>query len=364
MESVGLMQFNGAYSKKNILITGHTGFKGSWLSLWLSGLNANLTGISLPPERDEDHINLLEIDMNSYHQDISDYQALDLIFSKHKPEIVFHLAAQPLVRYSYNQPLETWRTNVIGTANILELARKHDSVRAVVVVTTDKCYLNKEWEWGYRENDRLGGNDPYSASKAATELLADSYRKSFFNSDHSVYLATARSGNVVGGGDWSNDRLIPDAVKALNANCYIEVRNPKSTRPWLHVLDTLQGYLLLGERMLDGDSRFCKAWNFGPDISSNVSVEEILTRFYKKWGSGKSILDLSPSPREARYLYLDSTLARVGLTWAPIWDIDSTILKTAKWYMEYTQKNNLISQSQLEEYFLDAAHSGAVWVNS
>lgn len=364
MEGVGLMQFNGTYSKKNVLITGHTGFKGSWLSLWLSSLNASLTGVSLPPERSEDHINLLDIDMKSYYQDISDYQALDSIFSRHKPEIVFHLAAQPLVRYSYNQPLETWRTNVMGTANLLEMARNHDCVKAVVVVTTDKCYSNKEWEWGYRENDRLGGDDPYSASKAATELLTESYRKSFFNQDLNVFLATARSGNVIGGGDWSNDRLIPDAVRALKNGKSMAVRNPKSTRPWQHVLDTLQGYLLLGKNLLDRDQKFCRAWNFGPEISSNLPVEEILTKFYDNYGSGKWVLDSGSHPHEAHYLYLDSSLARASLRWTPVWNIDATILKTSEWYLEYTKKNKLISRSQLEEYFLNASDSGASWVNS
>lgn len=358
------MQFNGIYAKKNVLITGHTGFKGSWLSLWLSNLNANLTGVSLPPERNEDHINLLEIDMRSYYQDISDYEALDSIFFKNKPEIVFHLAAQPLVRYSYHQPLETWRTNVMGTANILELARKHDCVKAVVVVTTDKCYLNKEWEWGYRENDQLGGSDPYSASKASTELLAESYRKSFFDSNLSVYLATARSGNVIGGGDWSNDRLIPDAIKAFKNGSYIEVRNPKSTRPWQHVLDTLQGYLLLGEKLLERDDKFCRAWNFGPDISSNLPVEKVLTKFYENCGSGEWTLDSNNHPHEANYLYLDSSLARAILSWTPVWNIDKTISKTAEWYLEYIKKNNLISRFQLQEYFLEASRLGACWTNS
>ncbi len=358
------MQFNGIYAKKNVLITGHTGFKGSWLSLWLSNLNANLTGVSLPPERNEDHVNLLEIDMKSYYQDISDYEALDLIFSKNKPEVVFHLAAQPLVRYSYNQPLETWRTNVIGTANILELARKHNCVKAVVVVTTDKCYLNREWEWGYRENDQLGGNDPYSASKASTELLVESYRKSFFDHDLSVYLATARSGNVIGGGDWSSDRLIPDAIKALNNGSRIEVRNPKSTRPWQHVLDTLQGYLLLGKKLIEREDKFCRAWNFGPDISSNLTVQEILTKFYENCGSGEWVLDSNTHPHEANYLYLDSSLARSILSWTPIWNIETTISKTAEWYIEYTQRNQLISKSQLQEYFLEASRLGACWTDS
>ncbi|MEA1938279.1 MAG: CDP-glucose 4,6-dehydratase, partial [Pseudomonadota bacterium] len=283
MEGLDMTSLEGVYDKRRVLVTGHTGFKGSWLALWLARMGANVTGLSLPPETTPNHWDLLKPDIADIRGDIRDSVAVANAVQTAGPEIVFHLAAQPLVRRSYRDPLETWATNVMGTANLLEACRKSDSVRAIVVITTDKCYENMEWIWGYRENDRLGGHDPYSASKAGVELVASSYRKSFFSGKNAPLLATARAGNVVGGGDWSEDRLIPDLVRAIWSKTPLVIRSPYATRPWQHVLEPLSGYLMLGKKLLEGDRRFADAWNFGPDDTGNQTVETVLTRLRKNW---------------------------------------------------------------------------------
>lgn len=259
------------YKGVKVLVTGHTGFKGSWLTLWLNQLGANVSGISLGPVSELNHFDLLDLEVENYFLDINNAKALDEAFEKIKPDIVFHLAAQALVRYSYENPIETYQTNVIGTLNVLEASRKQ-SVKSVVCITTDKCYENKEWVWGYREIDPIGGHDPYSSSKGCAELLISSYRNSFFHLDnygktHSTLIASARAGNVIGGGDCAQDRLLPDIVKSSANNDKLQIRNLNSIRPWQHVLDPLYGYLLLGAKLLEGDKKFADSWNFGLNMS-------------------------------------------------------------------------------------------------
>jgi len=281
--------FNNIYKNKKVLITGHTGFKGSWLALWLKELGAEVIGYALKPPTTPSHYELLtqqptdNLNIISIEGDIRNYIKLNEIFQSYKPEIVFHLAAQPLVRYSYINPVETFETNVMGTINVFEACRNCESVRAIVNITSDKCYENKEWVWGYRESDPMGGYDPYSASKGCAELVTSAYRNSFFtpsypltDSPPRVLLASARAGNVIGGGDWADDRLIPDIMRATAKNESVIIRNPKATRPWQHVLEPLSGYLLLGQKLLEGRKEFAGGWNFGPDDESNITVENLI----------------------------------------------------------------------------------------
>ena len=283
------------------------------------------------------------------------------IFEQAQPEIVFHLAAQPLVRRSYHDPLETWATNVMGTANILESCRRIASVRAIVIVTTDKVYANQEWPWGYRENDRLGGHDPYSASKAASELVAESYRKAFFNTEQSALLATARAGNVIGGGDWSKDRLIPDLVRAVSHSRPLKIRCPQSTRPWQHVLECLNGYLLLGQELLKGKRDYAEPWNFGPDPMDNLTVAGILTRLKKYWPELNWQQLKETQPHEASLLYLDNAKSRANLGWKPVWNLEQSLSATAQWYMHHHNTGECISRRQLYEYLQAASKTGIGW---
>lgn len=353
---MGITSFQGAYRGKRVLLTGHTGFKGSWLALWLHEMGAEVTGIALQPQSQTNHWDLLSLPIDDRRIDIRDFEALQRVFKDKQPEIVFHLAAQPLVRRSYRDPLETWSTNVMGTANVLEACRQNPSVRAIVVITTDKCYENQEWLWGYRENDRLGGHDPYSASKAGSELVAASYRNAFFHSETSPLLATARAGNVVGGGDWSEDRLIPDLIRALDMRQSLEIRSPQATRPWQHVLESLSGYLLLGEKLISGNRKYASAWNFGPEPDGNRTVEEVLTKLYNQWSHMTWHVTAEPQPHEANLLYLDSSKARSELAWKPVWDIDTTLAKTADWYRTWLESGTLISRDQLADYVASATH--------
>ncbi|MDH5359393.1 MAG: CDP-glucose 4,6-dehydratase [Gammaproteobacteria bacterium] len=347
--------FNDIYKSRRILITGHTGFKGSWLTLWLKRLGADITGISLPATTYPNHWNLLDLSINEYIQDIRDSEAVNKIIKETQPEIIFHLAAQPLVRFSYAEPLLTWETNVMGTANILNASREIDNLKAIVAITTDKCYENKEWTWGYRENDQLGGYDPYSASKAATELLASSYRNSYYSNNRGPLLATARAGNVIGGGDWSQDRLIPDLIRAVAEKQTLIVRSPSATRPWQHVLESLAGYLMLGERLLNDEQNYAEAWNFGPDLSSNRSVYDVLEETNTHWNEFKWKVTQTPQPHEANLLYLDSTKAKSILGWNPVWGFQETIEKTASWYRKYLESGAVESDTQIEHYSLSLA---------
>lgn len=345
-----MKQFGDVFRNKRVLLTGHTGFKGSWLALWLTELGAEVTGIALKPETEPNHWDLLKLDIDDRRADIRDALALQKIFAEKKPEIVFHLAAQPLVRRSYRDPLETWSTNVMGTANVLEACRFTETVGAIVVVTTDKCYENQEWPWGYRENDRLGGHDPYSASKAGAELVATSYRKAFFSSENSPLLATARAGNVIGGGDWSEDRLIPDLVRATTHNLSLEIRSPNATRPWQHVLESLSGYLLLGQKLMGGCKELAESWNFGPEAEGNRSVAEVLGKLGMHWRDMHWHITDMPQPHEATLLYLDSAKARSKLNWQPVWGIDAALAKTAEWYSAWLTEKRVTSLFQLNQY--------------
>lgn len=356
-----MSHFGGAFGGRKVLLTGHTGFKGSWLALWLQQLGAEVVGLALPPDTQPSHWDLLKLGIEEHQFDIRDYAAVEKMVAQVQPEIVFHLAAQPLVRRSYADPLTTWSTNVQGTAHVLEACRHTASVRAIVAVTTDKCYENQEWLWGYRENDRLGGHDPYSASKAGAELVAASYRKSYFSREDSPLLATARAGNVIGGGDWSQDRLIPDLVRASSRGESVEIRSPNATRPWQHVLESLSGYLLLGQRLLERQPGFDEAWNFGPDESGNQPVSAVLSRLTQSWGELRWHVTGAPQPHEAGLLQLDSTKARTLLQWLPVWGLDEGLRQTANWYRAYGEKGDVISRQQLADYVAAARAKNLGW---
>lgn len=366
LENMGMKQFGDTYLGKRVLVTGHTGFKGSWLSLWLGHLGAEVVGISLEPKTQPNHWHLLDLESNIQNHELDIRNSTDLtgVFKATQPEVVFHLAAQPLVRRSYLDPLETWSTNVMGTANVLEACRQTRSVRAILTVTTDKCYENQEWAWGYRETDRLGGHDPYSASKASCELVAASYRSAFFYAEGGPLLATARAGNVIGGGDWSEDRLIPDLVRALNAQKSLEIRSPNSTRPWQHVLESLCGYLMLGQKLMQGDREFEGAWNFGPVRNGNQTVKEVLHKLRAHWPAMKWHLSPELHAHEASLLYLDSAKAHNQLGWQPVWDLDTTVDKTADWYRAFLEEKKATSRQQLSEYIEAAKMAQVHWVSA
>jgi CDP-glucose 4,6-dehydratase len=358
---MGMMEFGDAYRGRRVLLTGHTGFKGSWLALWLSRLGAIVTGVALPPETTPNHWSLLGLDIDSHHLDIRDKEALGHLIDSVRPELVLHLAAQPLVRRSYREPVDTWTTNVIGTANLLDACRHVPSVRGILVVTSDKCYENREWVWGYREDDRLGGHDPYSASKAATELLVGSYRASFFQGPDAPVLASGRAGNVIGGGDWSEDRLIPDIVRAVANGSDVAIRSPSATRPWQHVLESLSGYLLLGQLLLSGKRGVAEAWNFGPAEEGNRSVQSMMEGMATLWPAMHWHIEEDSAVHEARLLYLDSAKSRAELQWNPVWGFDEALSATVDWYRDYLEKGTVLSALQLERYVRAATNKGLVW---
>ncbi|WP_178130021.1 MULTISPECIES: CDP-glucose 4,6-dehydratase [unclassified Pseudomonas] len=359
-----MKQFGDLYRGRKVLLTGHTGFKGSWLATWLCELGAQVTGLGLAPESVPAHWGLLNTSATDVRGDIRDSAVVLEAFEQAQPEIVFHLAAQALVRRSYRDPLESWSTNVMGTANVLEACRLTPSVRAVVVITTDKVYANNEWPWGYRENDRLGGHDPYSASKAASELVVDSYRKAFWANDGAPLIVSARAGNVIGGGDWSEDRLIPDLVKALGSGESLAIRSPQSTRPWQHVLECLSGYLLLGQRLLALDKGVVGGWNFGPERQDNRTVSEVLTELQKYWPQLAWHTTSVPQPHEANLLYLDCAQAKARLGWQPVWSLEQGLEMTANWYRLQASTGRAITREQLADYIDAAAKAGCVWIDS
>jgi CDP-glucose 4,6-dehydratase len=327
---------------KKVLITGHTGFKGGWLSFWLKILGADVVGYALPPSTNPNLFQIADISrgMSSVVADMRDFAHLKRILAQSEPEIVFHLAAQPLVRYSYVDPLETYSTNVMGTVNLLEAVRQTGGARAIVIVTSDKCYENRESSRGYREDDRLGGYDPYSSSKACVELVTSAYRDSFFNpadhSTHGVALASARSGNVLGGGDWAQDRLIPDVVRAFFSEEDVVIRNPRAVRPWQHVLEPSSGYLMLAERLWREGAEYAEAWNFGPDDSDAKPVQWIVERVTEAWGrAGAWKLDTGEHPHETTSLRLDCSKAKERLGWRPRWTLDRALLAVSEWYRAY-----------------------------
>ena len=320
---------------KRVLLTGHTGFKGAWLAQWLVEAGADVYGFALPPERDDDHFNMLGLQERIHHQygDIRDHDALNKFFSAAQPEIVFHLAAQALVRRSYDDPKQTFDTNVAGSVNVLECVRRSTSVKSLVYITSDKCYRNKEWIWGYRENDELGGDDPYSASKAAAELVFSAYCASFFRFKPGFGYATVRAGNVIGGGDWSVDRIVPDCLRALQQDEPIILRRPNATRPWQHVLEPLSGYITLAAHLQDDPEKYSGAWNFGPDGEAEHTVEELAQKIVQRWGSGAiEIRTSSDDPHEAGLLYLNCDKARHVLGWRPRWGFERTVVETVDWY--------------------------------
>ncbi len=327
-----------ALQGRRALVTGHTGFKGGWLCAWLERLGAQVFGYALEPDTDPALYQVLGLRarVRGTIGDVRDYEKLSACVRECRPEIVFHMAAQPLVRRSYDEPKLTYDTNVGGTVNLLEALRAERCARAVVVITTDKVYENREWLWGYRETDRLGGHDPYSNSKACSELVAQCYRDAFFRAGETTLLATARAGNVIGGGDWSVDRIVPDAMRALSRGEPIGVRNPGSVRPWQHVLEPLSAYLTLAARLAQGDAECASAWNFGPDTRDACSVRELVERVLAAWGHG-SWRDMSApgQPHETRLLKLNSEKAQHHLGWRPVYDYAQAIAATVEWYREY-----------------------------
>ena len=325
------------YKNKRVLVIGDTGFKGSWLSYWLSKMGAGVYGYALPPTKQISHYSLLSLDKIIEHEngDIRDSESLLKVFNKVKPEIVFHLAAQALVSKSYIDPKNTFEINIMGSVNVLEVVKKSNTVKSLVYVTSDKCYENKEWIWGYRENDELGGYDPYSASKASAEIIFSSYKNSFFNDKREIGLASVRAGNVIGGGDWSVDRIIPDCINFLKNNEKIILRNPEATRPWQHVLEPLSGYLMLGKELYN-DPCFSGSWNFGPNIKSIKTVEEVANLIIKIYGSGNiKYKEKSITYHESTLLQLNCDKANSLLKWYPQWSFKKTIKKTINWYQDY-----------------------------
>lgn len=327
------------WAGRTVFLTGHTGFKGGWLALWLQALGAKVVGYSLPPPTNPSLFEVARVadGMTNIEGDIRDLARLAAAMAEHQPEIVIHMAAQPLVRYSYRSPVETYSTNVMGTVNVLEAIRQIDSVKVVVNVTSDKCYDNREWIWGYRENEPMGGYDPYSSSKGCAELVAAAYRNSYFNPKefdrHGVALASVRAGNVIGGGDWAEDRLIPDIMRAITQNKPVHIRNPHAIRPWQHVLEPLAGYLLLAQKMWVDGSAYGEAWNFGPNEEDAKPVSWIVDRLTGMWGQGASwVLEGGDHPHEAHYLKLDCSKAKSRLDWQPRWHLEDALGAIIDWY--------------------------------
>jgi CDP-glucose 4,6-dehydratase len=337
---------------KRVFLTGHTGFKGSWMSLWLHSMGAKVQGFALAPATQPSLFELtnLESIIDSQIGNIHDYAILSNTMQQAKPDIVFHLAAQPLVRESYINPIETYQTNVMGTLHVLEAIRHTPSVKSVVVVTTDKCYENKEWVWPYRENEPMGGHDPYSSSKGCAELLTASYRHSFFDTSK-VGLATARAGNVIGGGDFSKDRLIPDFIRAISQNETVKLRYPNAIRPWQHVLESIHGYLLLAEKLWDNPKAFSEAWNFGPHTQDTKTVSAIIDTLTQQFKQGAWQQELGEHPHEAHFLKLDIQKAETLLNWHPTLNIESALAMICEWYQAWNQKQDML------EFTLRQIHS-------
>ena len=348
-----------SYSGKKVLITGHTGFKGSWLCLLLETLGAKVYGYSLSPPTHPNFFSEARIDrlVHTCIGDVRTYQAMKDFISQIEPEYIFHMAAQPLVRQSYHDPIETYATNVMGTANLLDIARNVQSIRAVVVITTDKCYENKEWIWAYRENEPLGGHDPYSSSKACAELVTSAFRSSYFNTKtNRVGIASARAGNVVGGGDWATDRLIPDFLRAISKGEILRIRNPNAIRPWQHVLEPLTGYLMLGSKLVEDAAAFSDSWNFGPADSDARNVEWISKELCRLWGEDASYnitAEVGEGLHEATYLKLDSSKAMIKLGWHPKWDIEKALVSIVDWHKNWLSGGDVevSTRRQIEDYF-------------
>lgn len=337
--------FNNVYNGKTVLVTGHTGFKGSWLSIWLNMMGAKVVGYSLDPYSERGNFEACHLHdrlLADIRGDTRDYEKLNQTIKQYRPEIIFHLAAQALVRKAYAHPKETYETNLMGSLNIMEAVRENDCVKTVVMITSDKCYENVEQIWGYKETDRMGGYDPYSSSKGCTELMISSYRNSYFNpqdyAKHGKAVASVRAGNVIGGGDWSADRLIPDCIRFIEAGKDIEIRNPIATRPWEHVLEPLSGYLRVGEKLIEDPVKYATSFNFGPHISANKTVWEVVSRLVGYYGKGKVVDVSNPADlHENTLLNLDVTKAYVMLGWEARWNLQEAIEKTVDWYKEALQ---------------------------
>lgn len=343
---------------KRVLMTGHTGFKGSWLSIWLQSMGATLRGVALTPPTSPALFEVARVAEGMQHHiaDIRDFSAVKAEFDSFKPEIVIHMAAQPLVRLSYQQPIETYATNVMGTVHVLEAARQAGSVKAIVNITTDKCYENREWVWGYREDEPMGGHDPYSNSKGCAELVSSAYRKSFLK-DAGIAMATARAGNVIGGGDWALDRLIPDILRALQDKQSVLIRNPHAIRPWQHVLEPLSGYLLLAERLYAQGQADAEGWNFGPRDEDARPVQWIVEHLCKTWGESASWTPQpGDHPHEASFLKLDISKARQRLQWAPRWSLETALTRITEWHQAWLQGQDMraLCLQQISQYQADA----------
>lgn len=341
---------------RRVFITGHTGFKGSWLALWLADLGAEVTGYSLAPPTEPSLFEQADVASLIHHDirgDVRDLIAMRAAVVESQPEIVFHLAAQPLVRYSYDEPVETYATNVMGTVHLLEACRAVESVRGIICITSDKCYENREWVWPYRENDAMGGHDPYSSSKGAAELVIAAYRRSFFEAPGAPGIASVRAGNVIGGGDWAADRLIPDIIRALEAGKRPMIRSPDSIRPWQHVLEALGGYLIIAERLLDCDRTVATAWNFGPAEEDTKPVSWMVERMLAVWGASGWDCPEGEQPHEAKLLKLDCSKARTELGWRPAMGLDDALAKVVDWHRQLAEGGNArdICFGQIAQYW-------------
>jgi CDP-glucose 4,6-dehydratase len=338
---------------KRVFLTGHTGFKGSWLSLWLCSLGAEVRGYALNPPTSPSLFNEAKIDtiIDSQIADIRDQDTLHESMTGFNPDILIHMAAQPLVRYSYDAPIETYEVNVIGTAKVLEVARSCPNLRAIVNITTDKCYENDGRAEGYKENDPMGGYDPYSSSKGCAELVASSYRRSFLQ-DQGIGIASVRAGNVIGGGDWADDRLIPDILRSFEKNKPVVIRNPKATRPWQHVLEPLSGYLILAQNLYKDQKKYAEGWNFGPNEKDVQPVDWILDKMISKWPNSSWELDNNSNPHEAGFLKLDISKAKSKLGWSPVWELSQTLERIISWHQAWLNKDDMqtVCLTEIEEY--------------
>ena len=344
---------------KRVLITGHTGFKGSWLSVWLQSKGAHITGYALPPPTNPSLFDVAHVadEMTSVTGDVRDLEHLRAVIGEHHSEIIIHMAAQSLVRYSYTHPVDTYSTNVMGTLNVLEAGRHAENLKVILIITSDKCYENMEWVWGYRENERMGGHDPYSSSKGCAELITSAYRRSYYlkkdNPGSTVAVATARAGNVIGGGDWAQDRLIPDIMKAIMEYRPVIIRYPRAIRPWQHVLEPLRGYLTLTEILWNYGEKFNGAWNFGPDDGDSQPVSWVADNLTKLWGEGaRWESDSAHHPHEATYLRLDCSKAKSLLGWFPVLDLETTLHWIVEWYQAYHQRKDMrqITEEEIIRY--------------
>jgi CDP-glucose 4,6-dehydratase len=338
------------WRQRTVFVTGHTGFKGGWIAHWLSDLGAKVHGYALEPDNEPNFFTQVKLQERLETTTTADIRDLDILTSsikKIQPEIIIHMAAQPLVRYSYQSPVETFATNVMGTINLLEAARYSDSVKAIVNITTDKCYENREWPWPYRENDGLGGYDPYSASKACAEIASTAYRRSFLKNSK-IHLASVRAGNVIGGGDWAKDRLIPDFLRAMEAGKTLKIRSPNSVRPWQHVLEPLSGYLILAEKLYTEGEAFAEAWNFGPNEEDAKTVSWLVGELCAKFSDATSEIDSTLQPHEAALLKLDSNKARTRLGWQPRWNLETALAKTIDWHRAWRNKGEMVEMTSLQ----------------